>query len=209
VKDTHIWQKSTDGLVVTFPLCTRDGEAILETVPHSIALNGAAPTTAEIGVRLAYTGVQRDSAHIRILCRYGCDHEHWSPWEQMKPTNESTESQSVQRIKLECNERARATFNELQKEYRETDRNWRDDAISECEWIAKNHPAYFDTNIPMIGYVELRIIVKDGKGVVAIRQIVMGSNWIGGGMEKYVPGHTGFRTLQETWGFQSQRRERK
>jgi len=48
-------------------------------------------------------------------------------------------------------------YAELERDWWRTDPQWPSDEHEFCVWLATHHPAYFGTEVPFIGYVQVRL----------------------------------------------------
>jgi hypothetical protein len=95
-------------------------------------------------------------AYDRAFVRYSADRIHWSSWIVAKadgPTLTSTRSE----IWIEVPAVAREQYEALMQEWWRTNPSWSSDEDEFCRWLAVHHRDVFDHDIPLLGYVQVRV----------------------------------------------------
>jgi hypothetical protein len=97
-------------------------------------------------------------AYTRAFCRYSADRVHWSSWYRLAPTAPVTSLVSTEfESWLELPRAASERYEELKTEWWQTQPVWSSDEHEFCIWLAAHHRDYFDTEVPLVGYVQVRV----------------------------------------------------
>lgn len=91
-------------------------------------------------------------ASLQTFARYSADRVHWSSWFPVPVASRDTfcASYALPRI-------AQERRNALLQEWERTGPVWSSDQHDFFLWVAAEHPEFFATEIPVIGYVQLRV----------------------------------------------------
>jgi hypothetical protein len=85
--------------------------------------------------------------------RYSCDGKLWSEWKSFSASEDGrTFNGDVKIPGL-----SRRKYEALKKKWLNTKPNWKDDEDELCRWIAKEHPKFFEEEIPILGYMQYRL----------------------------------------------------
>lgn len=149
--------ESTDGGLVTKPtLPNSTWDLWFESPPISAGMSWRPPTSTRLKVTV--TGLESEGGYLRAFFRYSSDRVHWSSWYSMSGVTTSTKDpESEYRGELSLPRAAREKYDALMREWFKTDPDWSSDEHEFCVWLAKLYPAYFDTETPFIGYVQVRV----------------------------------------------------
>lgn len=123
--------------------------------PVAIASADRPPTSTSVVGTVGYDGVCFD---LDLSVRYSTDHVHWSSWcaltrmwkDPNEPRGEFKGEVSVSKVAFQ-------TYEALKEEWWKTNPLWPNDNHEFCIWLAAKHPDYFATEIPLIGYLQLRL----------------------------------------------------
>jgi hypothetical protein len=132
---------------------------------------------------------------LRAFVRYGIDRVHWSSWYEMPEVDDADTDARRFRARIQLPAVARSQFNRLKREWEVTKPEWTDDEHALCVWIAQHHPDYFSREVPLIGYIQVRLeSISSGMNVTAIDIVGSGSasgfSSVGGGTRT---------TVRESW----------
>jgi hypothetical protein len=97
-------------------------------------------------------------SNLEVFFRCGIDRVHWTSWYDMKPIWEKP-TQRPHEFKggVALPTVARERFDSRWDEWQKTKPEWPNDEHEFCVWLAATHPDYFATEVPLIGYVQIRI----------------------------------------------------
>ncbi len=147
------------------PASMRDGW--IKTVPIALGLSWRAPSAVSVRVcinpeieEIALNSGQVSTPYQGdVYVRFSPDTVHWSTWQVLQPREpqSSTEilnpgrhfSGTLRVPYIEMTE-----YRQLLGKYAELDVPWRSDEEAAVQWILENDPAFFERQIPFIGYIE-------------------------------------------------------
>lgn len=146
------------------------------------------PHQAKIAVKL--TG-ELDPNQIRVSVRYSTDGRRWSDWIPLALQAEKPGKPFTWRGEVKVEKRSEYEAL-LTGAWLESQPRWRSDEDELCRWIAKNRPAFFEKQIPVIGWLECRVERLDeglekGANPVLITKLELESAWAVGGLHVAPP----------------------
>lgn len=131
----------------------------VRTQPIAAGLSWRPSTGLGITVNLQGVEVAPNSTtrpHVQAFARYSTDRVHWSSWFGLT-ANDSTLLAGTFTGTLTTPQQAREKYDELMKEWWQTDPAWASDEHEFCLWLAARHPDYFASEIPVMGYAQILI----------------------------------------------------
>jgi hypothetical protein len=143
------------------------GEMWVQTAKIPAGLAWRPPTAARVELSIQGETPKYATAYVR----YGCDGMHWSTWQPL------TRANNVVRGELRVPEVARRKYLELMDEWRQTDPVWSCDEDALCRWIAKQQPAFFEKELPFLGYLQFRIEDSSGQRPLTIARMETRAMW--------------------------------
>jgi hypothetical protein len=126
-----------------------------ESPPLSAGMSWRPPTSTH--VKLIVTGLKSEGGDLRAFFRYSCDRVHWSTWYNMTPESNTKAAASLYHGAVSLPRASREKYDSLMREWQKTDPDTWEDEHEFCVWLAKHHPDFFATAIPLIGYVQVRV----------------------------------------------------
>ncbi len=155
-----MWSSSlepTKGGLVTKPTGPNSTwDVWFESPPVSAGMSWRPPTSTR--VKLTVMGLESEGGYLHAFLRYSSDLVHWSSWYSMSGVvNSTNDPGSEYRGELSLPRAAREKYDALMREWWKTDPDWSSDEHEFCVWLAKLYPAYFATEYPFIGYVQVRV----------------------------------------------------
>jgi hypothetical protein len=168
-----------------------------QSQPISVGLSWRPPTS--INLKLSASGDPAQDGHMWAFFRYSSDKVHWSSWYQLPISDKDTKgSASVYQGYLSLPRVASERHDELMRQWWKTDPDWSSDEHEFCLWLAKNHPEYFSTELPFIGYIQIRF---EGSGHhVRLENVKIDRSWGVGGLHS-PPKRKRRETSEEKWFF--------
>ena len=88
--------------------------------------------------------------------RYGADRVHWSSWIVAKADGPTLTSSRFDTW-IQVPAVAREQYEALMQEWWRTNPSWSSDEDEFCRWLAVHHRDVFDHDIPLLGYVQVRV----------------------------------------------------
>jgi len=131
----------------------------LRTQPLAAGLSWRPSRVLGITVSLQDVEVAPNSTmrpYVQAFARYSTDRVHWSSWFGLTG-NDATLVAATFTGTLSMPQRAREKYDELMREWWQTDPAWQSDEHEFCVWLAARHPDYFAAEIPLIGYTQILI----------------------------------------------------
>lgn len=127
----------------------------IQLQPLAAGMSWRPPRSTQVKVTL--TDLELDNGHIQLFFRYSSDRVHWSSWYAMRSTptagrGASAEYQGAASLPQAAGEQYAA----LMSDWWRTAPEWSSDEHEFCMWLAAHHPNYFATEMPFIGYVQVR-----------------------------------------------------
>jgi hypothetical protein len=154
---------------------------------HKIPVGIAWRPPSSSTVSLSIYGNGAKDYPIYAYVRYGCDGVHWSSWYPMQPSAKlRANSLATYTCYLRLPNVAFEKFCDLEKEWEGTKPDWDEDTDACCRWIAKNHPRFFEDEIPFLGYVQFRLETFTLESRKCTK-LIIGKNWCVGGMAHIRP----------------------
>jgi hypothetical protein len=128
----------------------------IQTDKIPVGMRWRPPASVTVSLSICGEGV-KDSPDYAYV-RFGCDGVHWSTWYPMRPSEKlAPNCLATYTCDLGLPSVAMEKCYDLEKEWKETNPDWKDDTDAFCRWIAKNHAGFFEHEIPLLGYVQLRV----------------------------------------------------
>ncbi len=159
------------------------------------------PVSVNTSLSFDVTGLDE----IRAYVRYSCDKLHWTPWHHIPYRGElENHSMGTYEYQLSVPLAARSSYQKLMTEWRQTNPTWPDDQGELCQWIAKNHPQFFVTEFPFIGYLQFRVESARPREGALIRSLSVDTRWAVSGLFKTKKGK-GVPELGLKWSFDMRR----
>lgn len=127
----------------------------IQLQPLPVGVSWRPPRSTQVKVNL--TDLALDNGHIQLFFRYSSDLAHWSSWYDMQPTRAAAKGSPAEyQAKLLLPRVAGGKYDELMRDWWRTAPQWSSDEHEFCVWLATHHPDYFATEVPFIGYVQVR-----------------------------------------------------
>ena len=108
-----------------------------------------------LGEFVADGGTMR--AFARGYLRYSADRVHWSTWYYMEPTGPASDAPSTFKVTVILPTAVGEQLDRLMMDWWQTKPAWSSDEHEFFVWLATTHRDYFDKEIPVIGYVQVRV----------------------------------------------------
>jgi len=163
----------------------------------SVGLSWRPPTS--INLKLSANGYSAQRGYMWAYLRYSSDKVHWSSWYGLTVSDEDTNgSASVYLGNISLPRAASERHDELMRQWWKTDPDWSSDEHEFCVWLAKNHPEYFSTEQPFIGYIQFRFEGSGSNG--RIDNVKIDQSWAVGGLHS-LPKRKTRETTEEKWFF--------
>jgi hypothetical protein len=140
---SHDFHLTKEGLASS-PRQKAEDAAWIQTGTIVVGREGDCPTTFDVSIFLKRTEpkCRRPTGFVR----YGCDGRHWSTWYMMENNNGGVKYKCWLTLPRAAQEKFLAlTLTRQNDSYDEL-----------CRWIAREHPDFFEREIPFIGYVQFR-----------------------------------------------------
>lgn len=147
------------------PASLRDGW--IKTAPMALGLSWRPPFAVSVRVSIhpEIEAITLNNGQVStpyqgdVYVRYSPDTVHWSTWQVLQPDEpqSSTEIQNPGRLfigTIRVPYIEMLEYRHLLQKYAELDVSWRSDEEAAVMWILKNDPAFFERQIPFIGYIE-------------------------------------------------------
>jgi hypothetical protein len=100
---------------------------------------------------------QLNGGYLRAYVRYSIDRVHWSSWQFLPESPSSTPSLRQFQVWLSPPAVAREKYDALMREWQKTNPAWPSDEHEFCMWLASLRPEYFATEVPFVGYLQVRL----------------------------------------------------
>lgn len=124
--------------------------------PVAVGSPDRPPRSASVEAVVTYDGA---CSNLDLSVRYSADHVHWSSWHDLQATwKDPYDPRGVFQGEVSVPTTAGKTYEVLREEWWKTNPPWPNDEHEFCVWLAANRPAYFATEIPLIGYLQLRLL---------------------------------------------------
>ena len=127
----------------------------IQSQPIAAGMSWRPPTSSQIHVDV--TVPELDSGYLRAFFRYSSDRVHWSSWYDLRETPGTPATARGYQAYVSLPEAAHEKYSELKVEWWRTNPDWSSDEHEFCVWLATNHSGYFATEVPFIGYVQVRL----------------------------------------------------
>jgi hypothetical protein len=162
-----------------------------------VGLSWRPPTS--INLKLSANGYSMQRGYLRTYFRYSSDKVHWSSWYELAVSDKDTNgSAAVYQGDISLPRVAGERYSELMRQWWKTDPDWSSDEHEFCVWLAKNHPEYFSTEQPFIGYIQIRF---EGSGsYVRVENVKIDQFWGVGGLHSF-PKRKTRETTEGKWFF--------
>ncbi|OPL19321.1 MAG: hypothetical protein AVO35_11285 [Candidatus Aegiribacteria sp. MLS_C] len=139
----------------------------VRTRPMALGLSWRAPAAVHLSVALipAPGEVVLDNGQTitpyrgDIYVRYSADMNNWSSWQVLNHGTDPAATRPDQPgsnfyVYLRVPALETDAYSELIAEYAEMEVPWKSDEDAACRWLEQEHPGFFSSHIPFIGYVE-------------------------------------------------------
>jgi hypothetical protein len=174
-------------------------EVWIQTVKMPVGAAWRPPTSARIGFSLH--GEAKSSRPLDAYVRYSIDGVHWSTWHRLPPANRPKAGALwAYALDLQLPAVVRKRYHELMRAWWKTDPVWMSDEDAFCRWLAKNHPGFFATDIPFLGWVQFRLEGLGLDGQLNIRKLRAEFSWGTGGL--HTPPKDGKYPAAAKWHFE-------
>ena len=127
----------------------------IQSQPIAAGMSWRPPTSSQVHVDV--TVPEFDRGYLRAYFRYSSDRVHWSSWYDLHETPGTTATARAYQAYVSLPEAAYQKYSELKMEWWETNPVWSSDEHEFCVWLATHHSEYFATEVPFIGYVQVRL----------------------------------------------------
>jgi hypothetical protein len=127
----------------------------IQSQPIAAGMSWRPPTSSDIHVDVAVP--ELDGGYLRAYFRYSSDRLHWSSWYDLRETPGTIATARAYQAWVSLPEAAYEKYSELKMEWWETNPVWSSDEHEFCVWLATHHSEYFATEVPFIGYVQVRL----------------------------------------------------
>jgi len=138
-------------------------ELWIQSPPIATSMSWRPPTSTSVSAKVVLP--ELDMGFLRAFARYSADKVHWSSWYNLVQSESASSVDAREyRAWISLPSVAHEKYDGLRSEWYRTNPAWSSDEHELCVWIAKNHPDYFATEIPFIGYIQVRIEGSTGPG---------------------------------------------
>jgi hypothetical protein len=173
-------------------------EVWLQTGKMPVGAAWRPPRAARIW--LSFFGRTEASRPPDVYVRYGVDGVRWSTWYRLAPAGEPKPGAAMTfELHLQLPAVVGERYHELMRAWWKTDPPWASDEDAFCRWLAKNHPAYFESAIPFLGWVQFRIEHRSLDRPVRIGKLKAEFSWGTGGL--HTPPKDGKYPEEKKWHF--------
>lgn len=132
-------------------------EVWVQSPPIPVGPSWRPPTAARLQLTMSGLTMADQLGPLNAYFRYSSDKVHWSSWYNMSALEGSVEPGATYQSWLSLPRAARARYEALMQEWWRTDPDWSSDEHEFCVWLAQHHPDFFATELPFIGYVQVRV----------------------------------------------------
>jgi hypothetical protein len=148
--------RTAAGLMITGVPATSERPFWIQSPPVSAGISWRPPrsTTAAVTVNVPQLN---SGGYLRAYVRYSIDRVHWSSWQILSESPSSTPSVRQFQAWLSPPVAAREKYDALMREWWNTNPVWSSDEHEFCMWLASLRPEYFATEVPFIGYLQVRL----------------------------------------------------
>jgi hypothetical protein len=146
--------RTADGLDTGPASGTAIPEFWLQTPPLATGPSWGPPDNVTVSMTLDDLEMVETTmrASLAVFARYSADRVHWSSWFPVPATSRETFHGSHVLPRT-----AQERRNALLQEWGRTEPVWSSDQHEFFLWVAAEHPDFFETEIPVVGYVQLRV----------------------------------------------------
>lgn len=159
-----------EGLFVT----PQSRDLWIQTQAYTVGKESRPPREAVITAQVHADGVL---AHeMGVFVRYSADGKHWSNWSNMPATGGRSGNWEFQDTML-IPRASRTLYDSRLQEWARGGGNKSDEQHLFLRWASRRGYDLFETEIPFIRFVEVRIEVESPKRLGAIREIAVETHW--------------------------------
>jgi hypothetical protein len=109
-------------------------------------------------VEVTLTNLGIESGHLNVFFRYSADLVHWSSWYSMTLSGAGApDTRAEYQGNVSLPHVAGEEYARLMREWWQTGPQWSSDEHEFCVWLATHYRGYFSTEVPFVGYVQVRL----------------------------------------------------
>ena len=138
----------------------------IESVPQAVGWSWRPVIAVSIRAEILPSGkfvFLQDATHNQVTypkgelyARYSADKKHWSSWQSlaMERPAAKQEARQIYSGTVRTPYRDHARYGEYLSKFSRMDVPWRSDEEALAKWIIEQEPAFFEKQIPFVGYVQ-------------------------------------------------------